>query len=141
MKLIVAVIRPEQFAEVADTLYRLHVQGISAARVKGHGAEPKQVESGSGATFKLGLSEKIRLEIAVTDPFVQPTIDAVIACARTGEVGDGKIFVLPLERVIRIRTGEENDAAVTPLGVSPNLGAVTDDRRKFKHKLDEDGDL
>ena len=64
----------------------------------------------------MGLAEKVRFEIAVSDPFVQPTIDALCEGARTGEVGDGKIFVVPLERAVRIRTGETDDGAVTPVG-------------------------
>jgi len=63
----------------------------------------------------MGLSEKVRFEIAVSDEFVQPTIDALCAGAQTGEVGDGKIFVVPLDRVVRIRTGETDDGAVTPV--------------------------
>jgi nitrogen regulatory protein P-II 1 len=65
---------------------------------------------------KIGMSDKVRFEIAVSDPFVQATIDALCEGGRTGEVGDGKIFVVPLERVVRIRTGESDEAAVTPVG-------------------------
>jgi nitrogen regulatory protein P-II 1 len=65
---------------------------------------------------KVGLSDKVRFEIGVSDPFVQPTIDAICEGARTGEVGDGKIFVIPVDRVVRIRTAETDDAAVTPVG-------------------------
>jgi nitrogen regulatory protein P-II 1 len=65
---------------------------------------------------QVGLSDKVRFEIGVSDPFVQPTIDAICEGARTGEVGDGKIFVLPVDRVVRIRTAETDDAAVTPVG-------------------------
>ena len=66
--------------------------------------------------MQMGLNEKVRFEIAVSDPFVQPTIDALCEGGRTDEVGDGKIFVVPLERVVRIRTGETDDLAVTPVG-------------------------
>jgi nitrogen regulatory protein P-II 1 len=73
------------------------------------------VQTYRGTTVKMGMSDKVRFEIAVSDPFVQPTIDALCAGGRTGEVGDGKIFVVPLERVVRIRTGETDLAAVTPV--------------------------
>jgi nitrogen regulatory protein P-II 1 len=67
------------------------------------------------------LSEKVRVEIGVSNHFVEPTVKAILASARTGEVGDGKIFVLPVEQVWRIRTGEQNQAAVTPVGIDPHL--------------------
>jgi nitrogen regulatory protein P-II 1 len=84
-------------------------------RVQGHGGELDRVETYRGTTVKVELSDKVRFEIAVTDPFVQPTIDAICDGARTGEVGDGKIFVVSLDRAVRIRTGEEDNAAVTPV--------------------------
>jgi nitrogen regulatory protein P-II 1 len=68
---------------------------------------------------KMELSEKIRLEIGVSNHFVEPTVNAVLRAARTGSVGDGKIFVVPVEKIYRIRTGEEDQAAVTPVGVAP----------------------
>ena len=86
----------------------------------GHGGETERVETYRGTTVKMELTEKVRLEIGVSDHFVEPTVQAILACARTGEVGDGKIFVMPVERVIRIRTGEEDRAAVTPVGVPPD---------------------
>ncbi|HEY6780191.1 MAG TPA: P-II family nitrogen regulator, partial [Thermoleophilaceae bacterium] len=73
-------------------------------------------ETYRGTTVKMGLSEKVRFEVAVSDAFVEPTIEALCEGARTGTVGDGKIFVVPLERVIRIRSGETDDGAVTPVG-------------------------
>ncbi|HEX2231849.1 MAG TPA: P-II family nitrogen regulator, partial [Thermoleophilaceae bacterium] len=75
-----------------------------------------RVETYRGTTVQMGLNEKVRFEIAVSDPFVQPTIDALCNGGRTDEVGDGKIFVVPVERVVRIRTGETDDQAVTPVG-------------------------
>lgn len=85
------------------------------SRVQGHGGELERVETYRGSTVKMELSEKVRFEIALSEPFVQTTIDAICEGARTGEVGDGKIFVLALDRVVRIRTGEEDSAAVTPV--------------------------
>ena len=99
-----------------EALYRAEVRGISLSRVEGHGGELDRVETYRGTTVKIGMSDKVRFEIAVSDPFVQPTIDALCEGGRTGEVGDGKIFVLPLERAVRIRTGESDASAVTPVG-------------------------
>lgn len=118
MKLIVAIIRPERLTTVLEALYRVEVRGITVAKVQGHGGETEHVETYRGTTVKVDLQAKVRLEIGVSESFVQPTIDAIIAGARTGDVGDGKIFVLPVERVIRIRTGEQDAQAVTPV-VSP----------------------
>ena len=86
------------------------------SRVQGHGGELDRVETYRGTTVRIGLEEKVRFEIAVSDEFVQPTIDALCDGGRTGEVGDGKIFVVALERVVRIRSGETDNAAVTPVG-------------------------
>jgi nitrogen regulatory protein P-II 1 len=120
MKLILAIIRPEKLPEVLESLYRLDVRGISASRVQGHGGELERVETYRGTTVKMELSEKVRLEVGVSDHFVERTVRTILASARTGEVGDGKIFVLPVEKVYRIRTGEEDRAAVTPVGVDPH---------------------
>ena len=116
MKLVIGIVRPEQANDVLEALYRAQVRGISMSRVQGHGGELDRVETYRGTTVKVELSEKVRFEIAVSDAFVQPTIDALCAGARTGEVGDGKIFVAPLEQAVRIRTGETDEAAVTPVG-------------------------
>lgn len=99
-----------------ESLYRAEVRGFSMIRVQGHGGELDRVETYRGTTVQMGLSDKMRFEIAVSEPFVDLTIDALCEGAQTGEVGDGKIFVLPLERVVRIRTGERDDGAVTPVG-------------------------
>ncbi|MCC6128902.1 MAG: P-II family nitrogen regulator [Acidobacteria bacterium] len=117
MKLVVAVVRPDKINDVLESLFRAEVRGLSISRIHGHGGETEQVETYRGTTVKMELSEKVRLEIGVSDHFVEPTVKAIIEGARTGEVGDGKIFVLPLEKVYRIRTGEEDRAAVTPVNV------------------------
>jgi nitrogen regulatory protein P-II 1 len=88
------------------------------SRVQGHGGELDRVETYRGTTVKMELAEKVRLEIGVSDHFVEPTVRAILASARSGEVGDGKIFVLPVEKVYRIRTGEEDQAAVTPVEIA-----------------------
>ncbi len=116
MKLVIGIVRPEKANDVLEALYRADVRGYSISRIQGHGGELDRVETYRGTTVKMELAEKVRFEIAVSDPFVQPTIDALCAGARTGEVGDGKIFVVPLERVIRIRTGDIDLGAVTPRG-------------------------
>ena len=115
MKLVIGIVRPEKANDVLEALFRAEVRGVSLSRVQGHGGELERVETYRGTTVKMGLADKVRVEIAVSDAFVQPTIDALCAGARTGEVGDGKIFVVPLDQVVRIRTGETDDSAVTPV--------------------------
>jgi nitrogen regulatory protein P-II 1 len=115
MKLVIAIVRPEKVNDVLEALYRAEVRGISMSRVQGHGGELDRVETYRGTTVKMGLSEKVRFEVAVSDDFVQTTIDALCAGARTGQVGDGKIFVMALEQAVRIRTGETDEGAVTPV--------------------------
>ncbi len=113
MKLITTIVRPERLPQVKAALFRAGVTGITISRVSGHGGERELLERYRGSTVVLEFREKVRIEMACSEPFVEPTIKAILSSARTGEVGDGKIFVQPLERVIRIRTGEENTAAVT----------------------------
>ncbi|HYM59639.1 MAG TPA: P-II family nitrogen regulator [Thermoanaerobaculia bacterium] len=119
MKLVIAIIRPERLSNVLEALFRAEVKGLTISRVQGHGGELERVETYRGTTVKMELSEKVRLEIGVSDHFVDPTVKAIVESARTGDVGDGKIFVVPVERVVRIRTGEVGRAAVTPVGVPP----------------------
>ena len=115
MKLVIGITRPEKVNDVLEALYRAEVRGVSISRVQGHGGELDRVETYRGTTVKMGLADKMRFEIAVSDEFVEPTIEALCSGGRTGEVGDGKIFVVPVERVVRIRTGETDTAAVTPV--------------------------
>src|SRR5436190_19818691 len=115
VKLVIGIVRPERANNVLEALYRAEVRGVSMSRVQGHGGELDRVETYRGTTVKMELAEKVRFEIAVSDPFVEPTIAALREGAHTGEVGDGKIFVLPLERAVRIRTGETDTLAVTPV--------------------------
>lgn len=115
MKLILAIIRPDRLSATLQALHRADVRGVTVHRVQGHGGETDTVETYRGTTVKMELHDKIQLEIGVSDPFVDPTVDAILSAARTGDVGDGKVFVLPIERVVRIRTGEEDRAAVTPV--------------------------
>ena len=113
MKLITAIVRPERLPEVKAALFRAGVTGISISRVAGHGGEHEVVGTYRGTTVVMEFQEKVKVEMACSEPFVEPTIRAILAAAHTGEVGDGKIFVQPLEQVIRIRTGERDNAALT----------------------------
>ena len=113
MKLITTVIRPERLPQVKAALFRAGVTGITISRASGHGGERELQETYRGSTLVLEFREKVRIEMVCSEPFVEPTINAILSSARTGEVGDGKIFVQPIERVIRIRTGEVDNAALT----------------------------
>jgi nitrogen regulatory protein P-II 1 len=115
VKLVIGIVRPEKANDVLEALYRAEVRGLSVSRVQGHGGELERVETYRGTTVKMALSEKVRFEIAVTDDFVDPAIEALCEGGRTGDVGDGKIFVVPLERAVRIRTCETDQGAVTPV--------------------------
>ena len=115
MKLVVAIIRPEKLNDVLEALYRAEVRGLTISRVRGHGGETESVETYRGTTVKVELHDKVRLEIGVSDSFVDPTVRAILSAGRTGDVGDGKVFVMPVEKVYRIRTGEEDRSAVTPV--------------------------
>lgn len=113
MKLITTVIRPERLPQVKAALFRAGVTGITISRVSGHGGERELLETYRGTTVVLEFREKVKIEMACSEPFVEPTIKAILSSARTGDVGDGKIFVQPMQRVIRIRTGEQDNAALT----------------------------
>jgi nitrogen regulatory protein P-II 1 len=115
MKLVVAIVRPEKLNDVLEALYRAEVRGLTISRVQGHGGELEEVETYRGMTVKVELHDKVRLEIGVSDHFVDRTVRAVLSAGTTGAVGDGKVFVLPVEKVYRIRTGEEDQSAVTPV--------------------------
>ena len=115
MKLISAIIRPERLADVKAALFRAGITGMTLSRVSGHGGERESIQRYRNETVLLEFQEKVLIEMACSEPFVEPTIDAILSSARTGDVGDGKIFVQPLDQVIRIRTGERNVAALTPV--------------------------
>ncbi|MGD2115120.1 MAG: P-II family nitrogen regulator [Acidobacteriota bacterium] len=119
MKMVTAIIRPEKLNDVLAALFEADVRGLTITRAQGHGGEMEQVETYRGTTVKMELVEKVRVEIGVSEPYVRPTVEAILGAARTGEVGDGKVFVQPVEKVIRIRTGEEDVAAVTPAEPEP----------------------
>lgn len=112
MKLIVAVIQPERLPDVKKALFDAEVYKMTVSNVVGAGQQRGYTETYRGAITEINLLKKVRLEIAVNDDFVQPTIDAIIKGARTGKIGDGKIFVLELPECIRIRTGETGHDAI-----------------------------
>jgi nitrogen regulatory protein P-II 1 len=114
MKLIVAIVRPDKLNDVLERLYRADVRGLNVSRVLGHGGERESVETYRGTTVKMELQEKVRIEIGVSNSFVEATVNAILEGASTGEVGDGKIFVMPVESIYRIRTKERDERAVTP---------------------------
>jgi nitrogen regulatory protein P-II 1 len=99
---------------VLEGLFAADVRGITVSRVEGHGGELETVQTYRGATVKMELQDKVRLDIAVSESFVERAVGTLLESARTGEVGDGKVFVLPVERIYRIRTGERDEQAVTP---------------------------
>lgn len=113
MKLIVAIIRPEKLADVKRALFQVGVTGMTLSRVSGHGGERDVVQQYRGESVVLEFHEKVRLEMACSEAFVERAIEAICAGARTGDVGDGKIFVLPLDHTVRIRTGERDVHALT----------------------------
>ena len=112
MKLIIAYIQPEKLNDVKQTLYEAEVFKMSVTNSLGCGQQRGYHESYRGVDIEVNLLKKIRLEIAVNEDFVQPTIDAIIKGARSGEIGDGKIFILDLAECIRIRTGENGSEAI-----------------------------
>ncbi len=117
MKLITAIIRPEKLEDVKIALFAAEVEGLTIQQVSGHGGEKAVMESYRGHPLLYEFHDKVRLDIAVSEPFVQITVKAIADAARTGQVGDGKIFVQQLDHVVRIRTGEADVEALTPVTV------------------------
>jgi nitrogen regulatory protein P-II 1 len=112
MKMIIAIIQPSRLDEVREELYKAEVNLMTVSEVLGHGRQKGVTEVYRGAREMGNLLRKVRLEIAVNDTFVEPTIKAIVRGAKTGETGDGKIFVLPLNECIRIRTEERGGVAI-----------------------------
>jgi len=112
MRLIIAYIQPEKLNDVKQALYAAEIYKLSVSNALGCGQQKGYHETYRGVDMEVNLLKKVRLEIAVNESYVQPTIDAIIEGARTGTIGDGKIFVVPLERCVRIRTGEEGNKAI-----------------------------
>lgn len=112
MKLIIAIIKPEKLDEVRDELYKKEINLITVSEVLGHGRQKGVTEVYRGVKEMGNLMKKIRLEIAVNDAFVEPAVRAITKGGRTGEIGDGKIFILDLKECVRIRTGETGAVAI-----------------------------
>ena len=112
MKLIIAYVQPEKLSDVKQALYEAEVYKVSVTNAMGCGQQRGYTESYRGVEIEVNLLKKVRLEVAVNENFVQPTIDAIIRGARTGTIGDGKIFVVELAECIRIRTGETGSQAI-----------------------------
>jgi nitrogen regulatory protein P-II 1 len=112
MKKVEAIIKPFKLDEVKDSLSSIGVQGLTVSEVKGFGRQKGHTEVYRGAEYVVDFLPKIKLEIIVADELLQQVIDAVAGAAKTGRIGDGKIFVTPIEEVIRIRTGERGNDAI-----------------------------
>ncbi len=112
MKKIEAIIKPFKLDEVKDALHEIGVNGLTVTEVKGFGRQKGHTELYRGAEYVVDFLPKIKLEVVVTDEMSDKVVEAIIAAANTGRIGDGKIFVLPLEEAIRIRTGERGSDAV-----------------------------
>jgi len=112
MKLIIAIVQPEKLTDVKQALTEAKVGKMTVSSVIGCGAQGGFTENYRGAETEVNLLDKVRFEIAVNDNFVKPAIEAIIKAARMGKIGDGKIFVVPLEECIRVRTGENGEVAI-----------------------------
>jgi nitrogen regulatory protein P-II 2 len=112
MKLITAIVKPFKLDDVREALTTLGVSGMSVTEIKGFGRQRGHTELYRGAEYMVDFVPKSRLEVAVRSELVDQVVEAIVSAARTGKVGDGKIFITDLERVIRIRTGEPDDSAL-----------------------------
>jgi len=112
MKLIIAIIKPFKLDEVKEALTQVGIEGLTVTEVKGFGRQKGHTEIYRGSEYTVDFLPKVKIEIAVADDIVAKVITAITTAAKTGKIGDGKIFVLPLEDTIRIRTDEHGDAAV-----------------------------
>lgn len=112
MKLVTAIIKPFKLDEVREGLSEVGITGLTVTETKGFGRQKGHTELYRGAEYVVDFLPKIRVEVAVSDEQVEPVIEAIIKAARTGKIGDGKIFVTPLDEVVRIRTGEQGDEAL-----------------------------
>jgi nitrogen regulatory protein P-II 2 len=112
MKLIMAVVKPFKLEEVRAALDKLGVRGMTVSEANGYGRQKGHTEIYRGSEYASAFMPKLRLEMAVLDHEVDRTVEAIRAAARTGQIGDGKIFVLPMERALRVRTGETGDEAL-----------------------------
>jgi len=112
MKLIIAIIKPFKLEEVKDALSEAGAEGMTLTEVKGFGRQKGHAETYRGSEYTVDFLPKLRVEVVVPDELVEPCVRAIVAKARTGKIGDGKVFVVKVEQVIRVRTGETGDAAI-----------------------------
>ncbi len=112
MKLIIAIIKPFKLEEVKSALAEVGVEGMTVTEVKGFGRQKGHTEIYRGSEYTVDFLPKVKIEVAVNDEAAAKAITAIAAAAKTGKIGDGKIFVVPLEQVVRIRTDERGDAAI-----------------------------
>jgi nitrogen regulatory protein P-II 2 len=112
MKLIIAVIKPFKLEEVKEALAEVGVQGMTVTEVKGFGRQKGHTEIYRGSEYTVDFLPKVKVEIAVADEVAGRAVEAIVRAARTGKIGDGKVFILPLEEVVRIRTDERGEVAV-----------------------------
>lgn len=112
MKYIIAIIKPFKLEEVREALGELGVQGITVTEVQGHGRQRGHTEFYRGAEYKVGFVPKVKLELAIDSTLAERVIETIREAGQTGQIGDGKIFVLPLEQAVRLRTGETGEAAL-----------------------------
>jgi nitrogen regulatory protein P-II 1 len=112
MKLIIAIIKPFKLEEVKDALSAVGIEGMTVTEVKGFGRQKGHTEIYRGSEYTVDFLPKVKLEVGVADEIVSESVDAIVKAAKTGKIGDGKVFVLPLDEVIRIRTDERGEEAL-----------------------------
>ena len=112
MKMVTAIVKPFKLDEVREALSAIGVQGVTVTEVKGFGRQKGHTELYRGAEYVVDFLPKVKVEVILQDDLVERAIEAIVKAARTGKIGDGKIFVTPVEQVVRIRTGESGEAAI-----------------------------
>ncbi|HWZ93824.1 MAG TPA: P-II family nitrogen regulator [Opitutaceae bacterium] len=112
MRLIIAIIKPFKLEEVKEALAEIGIEGMTVTEVKGFGRQKGHTEIYRGSEYTVDFLPKVKLEIAVSDDIASKTVDTIVKAAKTGKIGDGKVFVIPLEEVVRIRTDEHGEAAI-----------------------------
>ena len=112
MKMILAIIKPQKLEEVRQELVKLGIEGLTSSEVSGFGRQKGHTEIYRGAEYDISFVPKLKIELAVTDEQVEPTVEAIKSAANTNKIGDGKIFVLPMDECVRIRTGERGSDAI-----------------------------
>lgn len=112
MKLVLAIIKPHKLDEVREALGAIDVQGLTVSEVRGYGRQKGQTEIYRGAEYETSLVPKTRIDVVVEETYADRVVEAIEHAARSGSIGDGKIFVIPVERAVRIRTGEQNNDAL-----------------------------